>query len=1039
MKRVLMVLVMVGYLLGPLMTTAAQQAPAAAPRVAVTKHSGQFNGVAVNYTATVQEHFLREETVVPTSAGAAATMTTITYVRDGVKNAARRPVLFLFNGGPGASSSPLHMSAMGPVRRVGGPNSTEPKWETNPFSPIDAMDLVFIDPVGTGFSRPLPGQDPKRYYTVNGDASAVTAVVAAWLKANQREASPKFLVGESYGTIRAAVIAKNSGPLKFDGVLLVAVAPDVPGREMPFVASLPTMAAGAWFHNRIDRAGMSVEQFYQDALDFARTDYVAALIRGASLSASEKHGIAERMSKLIGLPATLIEAENLRVSKNTWMFNLLKDKELRTGLLDVRVTAKLEPGAVGDIDDPALGVVPPRAPGAAAGAAPPTPQSVGAVESPAVGAYLTKELKYPSADPYYGVNFLVNAQWQRDGSRNAFEGLVEAMKADPKLRLYWSGGLYDLTTPAYGAAYTFDQAGVPSDRVTGALFPGPHGVYNGEENLEHFNASVRDFVLGKADDPKLTLLLKPGPVGKAGVPYIDVTLTIEKADTAAGKPLLALPIVIANTVTAADTLQKLEARDANGAIKLTTRDDPVALAYARYWTSARTVKGDLTVRYRAPIDNTPPRRGSGPPYQLRTEGGGVSGVGNTFILLPETLKPYRILIRWDLSALGKAATATSSYGDGDVELPAGPAARLSSTIFMAGPMQRYPEASQGAFSAAWMGTPPFDPAPLAAWTEKLHAWMSDYFKDAAEPPYRVFLRFNPINAGGGSALTNSFLATYGTTGDADALRSTIAHEMTHTWTAAGGPGQWYSEGNAVYYQRLLPLRAGLFTPAEFLADLNDTARRYYSNALNTTPDAEIGPRFWEDTRIRVLPYDRGGMYFAALDEKIRAASSGKRKVDDLVFEAIARNRRGERTSDAQWREMLAKELGPAGPQLHEAMLRGDVMLPGAKAFGPCFTRTTGKVRRFELGFDPQSLVGDVKTIRGLQPDSEAAKAGLKDGDVVTYAAALDSIQGDPARTLTLQATRGGKTLPVTYLPRGASVDVWQWERVPGVADRACVF
>jgi len=464
----------------------------AKPRVAVTKHPGKFNSVDVRYTATVREHFLRDE-----QGAAIATATTIAYVRDGVKDAAARPVLFLFNGGPGASSSPLHMSAMGPMQRVGGSNSTEAKWVINHYSPIDFADLVFIDPPGTGFSRAMPGKDAKRYYSVDGDALAVESVVQEWLKANGREGSPRFLVGESYGTIRAAVMAKSS-KLKWNGVMLVAVAPDVSGREMPFVASLPTMAAGAWYHNRIDRAGKTVEQVYDEALSFARTDYVAALIRGASLPAVDKHRVAERMSKLVGLPVELIEQENLRLSKNTWMFNLLKTPDgLRTGLLDVRVTAKLEPGALGDLDDPALGVVPPRAAGAPAGGPAPTPQSVGAVESPAVAAYLRQELKYPAGEPYYGVNFIVNSQWNREGGGKAFEGLAAAMNADPALRLYWSGGLYDLTTPAYAAAYTFDQIGIPSDRVTSALFPGPHGVYEGEENLARFNKSIRDFVLKK--------------------------------------------------------------------------------------------------------------------------------------------------------------------------------------------------------------------------------------------------------------------------------------------------------------------------------------------------------------------------------------------------------------------------------------------------------------------------------------------------------------------------------------------------------------
>lgn len=537
---------------------------------------------------------------------------------------------------------------------------------------------------------------------------------------------------------------------------------------------------------------------------------------------------------------------------------------------------------------------------------------------------------------------------------------------------------------------------------------------------------------------RFEVLLKPGPADQPeGVGYVDVTLKLSGADVPAGAPLLTLPVIIANTATVATTLQGLKATDAAGEVPLSFKDDAPALAYARHWTAARPVRGDLTVSYRAPIDNTPPKRGSGPPYQLRTEGGGLSGVGNTFILLPETQEPLDVAVRWDLSALGADAKATSSYGDGDVKLGVGPAGRLMSTVFMAGPMHRYPQTPKGGFSAVWLGTPPFDPAPVMDWTQRLHTWMIGFFRDPSEPPYRVFLRYNPINAGGGAALSNSFLTTYGKTGSGEALKGTLAHEMIHTWTAVDGPGQWFGEGNAVFYQALLPMRAGLMTPDEYLADINETARRYYSNPLNDTPNEQIAPRFWEDTRVRVLPYDRGAMYFAVLDGKIRAASDGRRSVDDLVIEMVERERRGEKTDEVAWISLLTKELGDAGPATHAAMLRGELMLPEADGFGPCFTRTTGKVRRFELGFEPKSLVGDVKTIRGLQPGSEAAGAGLKDGDVVTYAQALDGVQGDPDARLTLQVTRGGKTFPISYLPRAEEVEIYQWKRVPGVPDSAC--
>jgi predicted metalloprotease with PDZ domain len=535
-----------------------------------------------------------------------------------------------------------------------------------------------------------------------------------------------------------------------------------------------------------------------------------------------------------------------------------------------------------------------------------------------------------------------------------------------------------------------------------------------------------------APPPVFEVRLAPGPVdAKAGKGSVRVTLRIPAADAPAGAAVLTLPIVIANTDTVATTLTGLTARDDMGPVPLSIRDDPEAIVYARHWIAGRAVKGALTVRYTAPVDDTPPARGSGPPYSLRTEGGGVSGVGNTFILLPEGQRALPIALSWDLKALGSGAKAMSSFGDGDVTLPAGSPSRLASALYMAGPMHREPTpVAANGFSAAWLGEPPFDPKPLMVWAGKLHGWMSGFFKDSAEPPYRVILRYNPINAGGGAALTNSFLLTWGESArNPEKLKGTLAHEMIHTWTATGLGGQWYGEGIAVHYQGLLPLRAGMITPADFLDDLNATARRYYTNALNDTPDSQVAARFWEDTRIRTLPYDRGAMYFAVLDGKIRRASGGKRSLDDLIVEMVRKRRTGGATSEAAW----------LGRRLHADMLAGRLMLPQGDDFGPCFTRTTAKFRRFDLGFEPKSLVGNIKTIRDLKPGSEAAKAGLRDGDVVTYSVAMDSVQGDPARMLTLKVTRDGRTFPITYLPRGETVDAYQWARVPGVPDSRCAY
>lgn len=454
-----------------------------APRRSITHHAGRFNGQAVAYTATVADNFVPGPDGRP-----GASVITIAYTRDDVADPAIRPVIFAFNGGPGASSSPLHISALGPMRKAPAGQSG---LVDNPFSPLDAADIVFIDPVGTGFSRAFPGVDDKYWYTGATDAKAVQTAILNWLKLNGREASPRYLAGESYGTTRAALIAADAETLSFDGVMLIALVAPLTGREMPFVASLPTMAAGAWHHQRIERAGRTVDQVYDQALAFARTDYVEALIQGSSLPAADRRRVADQMSALIGLPTNLILAENLRISSNTWMFNLLKDQGLRTGLLDVRVTSPMEAGALGALDDPSLGVVPKGNVGGPA----PTPASIGPIVNQALGDYVRDTLGFTTDEPYYSLNFLVNAAWSHGDSPQAMEGLAKTLQARPDMRLFWAAGYYDLTTPAYAGRYVLDQVGVPAEQLTAAYFAGPHGVYDGEDNLARFNSAVRSFAI----------------------------------------------------------------------------------------------------------------------------------------------------------------------------------------------------------------------------------------------------------------------------------------------------------------------------------------------------------------------------------------------------------------------------------------------------------------------------------------------------------------------------------------------------------------
>jgi carboxypeptidase C (cathepsin A) len=465
--------------------TAAPAAPA--PKSAVTHHVGQFSGVRVKYTAWVEDNFVNDSHGKP-----GASIITVAYTRDGVADPARRPVIFSFNGGPGAAGSMLNFSAVGPVRLMGtvlgDPGSGH--FADNPDSLLDAADLVFIDPVGTGFSRAFPGENPKQWYSDKSDAASVISAIEHWLKAHHRESSPRYLIGESYGTDRAGRLIEHNEALRFDGVVLIALAVPSEGRLIPYVTAIPTMAAGAWYHQKIDRRGRSVAQVFDQAEQFARTDYLEALILGSSLPAAARTRIAQRLSQLIGLPASLIAADDLRIDKNAYMFNLLAGQHLRTGLLDVRVTAPLVANAQGAIDDPALAVLPKKL----IGTKHLTAASMGILKNPKIDAYLKGELRFPTREQYYSIDFIANSQWTYDRNFDPVAAIGTVMKTEPSLRLMWVQGLYDLTCPAYLARYTIDQDGIPANRLTALLLPGPHSAYTAQGTLPVFTTALRRFV-----------------------------------------------------------------------------------------------------------------------------------------------------------------------------------------------------------------------------------------------------------------------------------------------------------------------------------------------------------------------------------------------------------------------------------------------------------------------------------------------------------------------------------------------------------------
>lgn len=521
--------------------------------------------------------------------------------------------------------------------------------------------------------------------------------------------------------------------------------------------------------------------------------------------------------------------------------------------------------------------------------------------------------------------------------------------------------------------------------------------------------------------PVMTVRIAPGPMDEPlNHADVEVTVNASRIETPPGAPLFKLPEVSDLVVTDSKGTLAVDGGDQEGRRK-----------------ASRRVMGELVIHYRVPVENTLTNGGI-PPLGPRIDGKGFSAAGQTFLAVLQSKRPYRIKILWDLSKMGPKATAASSFGDGNVELPAGPSSRLDLAAFMAGELEREPAiVKPNGFSAAWSGDPGFDLHPLMQWTSRLHAWMSTFFQTDGDPPYRVFLRFNPANAGGGVAFPNSFVVTYGDGVTAESLKHILPHEMVHTWTA-NDLGKWYDEGDAVYYQALLPWRAGMISTEDYLDDLNKTASRYYTNAELNTPEKEIIPKFWSDMWLNTLAYDRGALYFAVLNGKIRRASGNKRSVDDLVRAMIRKARAGNRITEETWIGLVRQEIGEAGVLVHRSMMRGGLVVPESEDYGPCFRRVTKPIRRFELGFKAVSLPDGKKRVENLIDGSEADKAGLRNGDVASYRTiTTEDVRRDPEATVAATVMRDGKSFPITFLPRGKAVDAFQWERDSTVPDSAC--
>jgi carboxypeptidase C (cathepsin A) len=456
-----------------------------------TRHVIKIGGAKVSYTATFSETPLNDS-----NGQLQATISSTGYVVDGVRDRAHRPVLFLFNGGPGASSSPLHFSAFGPRRLTEERDASgQRKLVDNAYSLLDVADLVFIDPVGTGFSRERPGVRSGAYWSVEGDAAAALQLIRKWLADNGRATSPLLIGGESYGGFRLATMLKDAGDLPIVGLIFISPmldasgSSDAVGNDQPYIFGLPSMAVAAWEHNKIDRAGRTIEQIYAEAEHFAQSDYAVALQQGSLLPAAERDRLASRMAGLIGLSTQTIAASNLRIDTQSFLEKLLGAEGQIVGRLDTRVSApkpdpdkapKRPPGA----NDPALGL----------GAS-------NIIKSDPIKTYMERELGVHTARDYLSLTLDVNFRWNWLGEGgsprfyvNPTPNIAAAMDKQPQLRVLLVGGYYDMAVPLMGPRYALTHGGVPMERVDMHAFVAPHSAFQGDANLAVGSDVVRDFV-----------------------------------------------------------------------------------------------------------------------------------------------------------------------------------------------------------------------------------------------------------------------------------------------------------------------------------------------------------------------------------------------------------------------------------------------------------------------------------------------------------------------------------------------------------------
>ena len=468
-----------------------ETAGAAEEKISQTSHTVRLDGREIKYTATTGTLPIRLD-----NGQVAARMFFVAYAKDG-EDVKTRPVSFLYNGGPGAATIWLHMGSFAPKHVEMADEGFQPappyRLVDNENTLLDVTDLVFVDAIDTGFSRVVAGVNNQQFHGVRGDLRAFGEFINNYLKAYGRFASPKYLIGESYGTIRSAGLAQelqNRHGIELNGIALVSslltyqtLSPS-PQNDVAYAAHVETYTATAWYHKKLppELAG-DLKKAVDEARAFAFGDYLTALAKGNRATMAERHATAQKLARLTGLGVDFVERANLRIDPGRFRKELLRDKRLVVGRLDSRFTS-VERDAAGENDEFDL--------------------SNSALQGPYTAMfqdYLKNDLKWES-DLHYPSSGNVRP-WSWDEFQNGYMDMTEALRSamshNPFLRIFVAQGYFDMATVMGGMEYDFAHLGYDKtfpDRVSYGYYEAGHMIYIRPSAHKALKNDIAKFIQG---------------------------------------------------------------------------------------------------------------------------------------------------------------------------------------------------------------------------------------------------------------------------------------------------------------------------------------------------------------------------------------------------------------------------------------------------------------------------------------------------------------------------------------------------------------